>query len=73
MLLPSFKATKIGNTFFYSPISLDFLKQILKEEKILLSLNEVKNFKVPIYEEVSFPFTFLTIFFSFPSRTSILR
>ena len=34
-------------------INKDFLKQVLKEEKKLLSLNEVKYVNVPHYDELS--------------------
>ena len=34
-------------------INKDFLKKVLKEEKKLLSLKEVKYVNVPFYEELS--------------------
>ena len=34
-------------------INKDFLKQVFKEEKKLLSLNEVKYVNVPHYDELS--------------------
>jgi hypothetical protein len=34
-------------------INVDFLKQVLKDEKLLMPLSQVKTIQVPFYDEIS--------------------